>query len=181
MQSHHIETLKPGLKGLWRDRIRDRSGRLTYDGPIRNNAIVADCRRALALFVSGGGGPGIEGLMFGQGNSSWDVSGTPAATPAQTHLVDPNPFLLPASALQIDFVDNLGSVTGQPTNRLQIVATLPAGAPAWPDSTHPSASLREFGLASHVGGTATLLNYVTHPVINKDAASSLERTIWLVF
>lgn len=181
MQPHLIETPTSGLKGLWRDRIRDGSGRLIYDGPIKNNAIVADCRRALALFVSGGGGPGIEGLLFGQGSSSWDVSGTAPATPAQTHLVDANPFLLPASSLQIDFVDELGAVTGQPTNRLQVVATLPAGSPPWPNATHASLSLREFGLASHVGGTATLLNYVTHPVINKDAASSLERTIWLVF
>ncbi len=170
-----------GLRGAWQDVLRDADGRLTARGPVLPNAIVADCRRALAVFVAGDGGPGIEGLWFGQGLADWDVNGTPAATPAQTALVDPHPFFLPAAQLKIDFVDDLGAVVGAPTRRVQIVAELKAGDPAWPDAHHPALSLREFGLGSHIGGNPVLLNYVTHPVINKDSASSLERTIWLVF
>ncbi|MGV6875481.1 hypothetical protein ACUSIJ_22665 [Pseudochelatococcus sp. B33] len=181
MMPDFIETPAAGLKGLWRDVLRDGAGRIVEEGPVRANAIVADCRRALALFVSGAGGPGIEGLWFGQGEADWDVNGTPAATPAQAQLVDPHPFLLPAAQLQIDFVDEMGAVTAGPTNRLQIVANLPAGSPPWPDANHTTLSLREFGLATHLAANPALFNYVTHPVINKDAASSLERTIWLVF
>ena len=174
------ETPTAALHGLWRDVIRHGSGG-EERGQIRPNAIVSDCRRALAVFVAGGGGPGIEGLWFGAGDPAWDVGGTPPATPAQVALVDPKPFLLPAAALKIDFVDDLGAISAQPTRRLQIVADLAAGSPPWPDAFHAALSLREFGLASHIGGAPVLLNYVTHPVINKDAASALERTIWLVF
>ena len=170
-----------GLHGLWRDVIRDPQGRVVSESPVCSNVIVTDCRRALAVFISGDGGPGIEGLWFGQGLSAWDVNGAPPATPAQVALVDPHPFFLPAADLKIDFVDDLGAVVATPTRRVQIVAELKAGAPPWPDSFHPSLSLREFGLASRIGATPVLLNYVVHPVINKDVASSLERTIWLVF
>jgi hypothetical protein len=170
-----------GLQGFWRDVIRDSRGRVVSEGPVHANTIVADCRRALAVFVSGGGGPGIEGLWFGQGLAAWDAAGTPPAAPTQVALVDQHPFLLPAADLKIDFVDDLGAVVAQPTRRVQIVANLKAGSPAWPDGFHPALSLREFGLGSRIGAAPVLLNYVTHPVINKDVASSLERTIWLVF
>ncbi len=168
------------LRGLWRDVLRDAQGRV-LQGEVRDNAIVTDFRRALAVFAAGQGGSGIEGLWFGRGDPTWDVNGTPPATPAQVALVDPNPFFLAIAAMQIDFVDDLGAVVALPTRRVQIVATLAPGSPPWPDANHPALSLREFGLASHIGAGPVLLNYVTHPVINKDAASSLERTIWLVF
>lgn len=170
-----------GLHGLWRDIVRDPGGRVVSQGAVRPNAIVMDCRRALAVFIAGDGGPGIEGIWFGRGDLAWDVGGTPPATPAQVALVDPHPFFLAAAALSIDFVDDLGAVVAAPTRRVQIVATLAAGDPPWPDAFHSALSLREFGLASRIGPTPVLLNYVTHPVINKDAASSLERTIWLAF
>jgi hypothetical protein len=124
---------------------------------------------------------GIQGLQFGAGLASWDSGGPPAATPAQTALVDPNPFTVPSSALALDFVDDTGAVVAGPTNRLQIVATLGAGQPPWPDADHIAGSLREFGLVGELNGSPALINYVTHPVINKDPASTLERTLWLVF
>jgi hypothetical protein len=170
-----------GLYGLWSDILRDATGTVLSRGDVKPNAIVMDCRRVLAAFVAGGGGPGIEGLWFGGGDPAWDVGGTPPATPDQTALLDPHPFFLPAADLTIDFVDDLGAVVSVPTRRVQIIATLKAGSPPWPDAFHAALSLREFGLASHIGRTPVLLNYVTHPVINKDAANPLERTIWLVF
>lgn len=170
-----------GLHGMWRDVIRDATGRVLARQEVRSNAIVTDCRRALAVFVAGKGGPGIEGLWFGRGDPNWDVAGTPPATAAQVALVDPNPFFLAAAAIKIDYVDDLGTVVAAPTRKVQIVANLPPGSPPWPDANHPALALREFGLASHLGAAPVLLNYVTHPVINKDVASSLERTIWLVF
>lgn len=170
-----------GLHGRYRDRILDANGRLIREYPVRSNAIVADCRRILASFMANDGALGIQGMLFGQGDPAWDGGAPPAASPATVNLTDPNPFLVPAAQLQIDYVDDVGTVVAGPTNRLQIVASLGAGAPPWPDGTHVAGSVREFGLAGQLGGTPRLINYVIHPVINKDPASTLERTLWLVF
>ena len=176
----HTDHPTSGLHGLWRDRILNSDGYVT-EGAIRQNAIVVDCRRILSSFMAGAPSLGIQGLQFGAGLAAWDVGGPPAATAAQTALVDPNPFTGPSSSMQFDFVDDLGAVVAGPTNRLQIVATLGPGEPPWPDGDHIAGSLREFGLIGELNGSPALINYVTHPVINKDPASTLERTLWLVF
>lgn len=168
------------LKGRYRDVLRTKSGRIVEDRGWRSNAIAMDCRRMLASFMAGAPASGIQGMLVGSGKASWDVGGPPAATPGQTQLVDPHPFLVPLGDLQIDFLDN-GNVSATPTNRLQIVATVGPGDPPWPDGNHVASSLREFGLVGEIDGDQALINYVTHPVINKDPTSSLERTIWLVF
>ncbi len=169
------------LHGMYRDVLRAGDGRLIWDHGWTPNTIVMNFRNLLAGFV-GGGSPslGIQGLRVGQGSDSWDTNGPPAATPAQTALVDPNPFLAPRAALQIDYL-NGATVTKTPTNRLQIVATLGPNLPSWPDANHATGNLREFGLVGTLNGAETLMNYVTHPVIVKDPASTLTRTIWLVF
>lgn len=170
-----------GLHGSYRDRILDANGQLIREDPVRANAIVADCRRILASFMANDGALGIQGMLFGQGDPAWDGGAPPAASPTTVNLTDSNPFLVPAAQLQIDYVDDVGTVVASPTNRLQIVASLGAGAPPWPDGNHVAGSLREFGLAGQLGGNPRLINYVIHPVINKDPASTLERTLWLVF
>jgi hypothetical protein len=176
-----IETPAAGLHGSWQDVIRNASGAVIDKTRIRSNAIVVDCRRILASFMAGAPTLGIQGMLFGTGLSAWDVDGPPAASPAQTALTDPNPYLVPAASLQIDFLDDIGTVVPGPTNRLQIVATLGPGQPSWPDANHVAGSLREFALVGELNGSPALINYVTHPVINKDPANSLERTLWLVF
>lgn len=178
---HQTDHAGDVLHGKWRDVMRDAAGAELWRSPVKSNAIVLDCRRILASFVAGAPSLGIQGMAFGAGSPAWDGGGTPAATPSQTALVDPAPLLVPAADLQIDFVDGSGVVTATPTNRVQIVASLGPGEPPWPDANHASGSLREFGLVGELNGTAALLNYVTHPVINKDVASTLERTLWLVF
>ncbi len=176
-----VETPTANLAGSWRDVIRDPSGKIVDRSEVRANAIVTDCRRILAAFMAGAPSLGIQGVLFGSGLAAWDIGGPPPASPAQTALADQNPFLVPAANLQIDFLDNAGTVSGTPTNRIQIIASLGPGEPPWPDANHVSGSLREFGLAGELDGAQSLINYVTHPVINKDAASTLERTLWLVF
>jgi hypothetical protein len=168
------------LAGMYRDVVRDSGGRVLRDSGWKSNAIVVDCRRVLASLMGGGPALGIQGLAVGAGLAAWDGTGPPPATPTQVALEDPNPFVVPAASLAIDFVD-AGVITATPTNRLQIVASLGPGAPPWPNGTHVSASLREFGLVGELNGAPVLINYVTHPVINKDPTSTLERTIWLVF
>jgi len=72
-----------------------------------------------------------------------------------------------------------------PTNRLQVAVRLGPGVPPWPepgpDPDHPTSTLREFGLFGQLGGATVLINYITHVAIAKDAASTLDRIIWLVF
>ena len=176
----HIEQPLAQISGMYRDVLRDLSGNVTYDAGWTHNAIVVDFRRVLASFTGGEPALGIQRLAIGAGLAAWDATGPPPATSTQLALVDGSPFFVPAASLAIDFIDS-GVVTATPTNRLQIVATIGPGSPPWPDGSHVSASLREFGLMGELNGNPVLINYVTHPVIHKDPTSTLERTIWLVF
>ncbi|MEM7305817.1 MAG: hypothetical protein AAF682_04070 [Planctomycetota bacterium] len=176
----HHDSLQTTPRGRYRDVLRGPQRGVVVARPPRSNAIVADCRRVLAGLLGPGQALGIQGLAIGAGLSSWDGCGAPRATPAQTKLVDPKPYVIPASELAIDFIEK-GRVTKQPTNELQIRAKLGADVPPWPDRGHRASSLREFGLLGQLGGAQVLINYVTHPVIHKDRDTTLERTIWLVF
>lgn len=177
---NQFATMK-GIRGMYRDFVVAQDGRVVWDPGWRPNTIVVDCRRLLAGFMMGGGhSVGIKGLRVGQGDANWDQSSPPVPAATATALVDPNPFLVPMAALQIDFLDG-AAVTTTPSNRLQIKATLGPNVPPWPDANHASGNLREFGLVGTLDGKETLINYVTHPVIVKDPASTLTRTIWLVF
>jgi hypothetical protein len=176
-----IEEPTTELRGMYRDVLRDRHGRVLWERDWTHNAIVVNCRRLLAGFMKGPAlSLGIQGLRVGQGLDAWDQTAPPLPTPVQTAMVDPNPFLVPLASLQIDFLDG-ATVTNTPTNRLQIVATLGPDVPSWPDVNHATANLREFGLVGKLNNNETLINYVTHPVIVKDPSSTLTRTIWLVF
>src|SRR5277367_5190764 len=109
------------LRGMYRDVLTAGDGRLIWNRDWTPNTIVVSFRNLLAGFV-GGVSPslGIQGLRVGQGSDSWDTTAPPAATPAQTALVDPHPFLAPRASLQIDYL-NGATVTNTPTNRMQIV------------------------------------------------------------
>ena len=176
-----MENVGSGLRGSYRDVLRDAGGAVVWDRGWRSNTIVGDCRRLLATFMRGApGSAGVLGLQVGAGSAAWDATGPPAPPAGQTALVDPSPFTVPPADLQIDFLD-AGVISATPTSRIQIEATLGPGTPPWPDGGHPTGNLREFGLVGDLDGTPVLINYVTHPVIAKDPASTLERTIWLQF
>jgi phage tail-like protein len=178
----NLDLITQNLHGMYRDVVRNAQGTVTFDSGWRRNAIVADCRRLLAGFMRGQPATvGIQGLQVGAGLPAWDQPpGPPPAGPTQTALVDPQPFTVPPGNLQIDFLQG-GTATANPTDRLQVVATLGPGVPPWPDASHPAATLREFGLVGRIGTAPVLINYVTHLPIVKDPASTLTRTIWLVF
>ncbi|MFN3241097.1 MAG: hypothetical protein ACE37K_06235 [Planctomycetota bacterium] len=144
---------------------------------------MADCRRVLSAFVNGTGpaAQGIQGLWIGAGLDAWDSVPPPPPTGTETVLVDPNPFLVPVAAMTLEFLSPTNTVSATPTNRLQISIPIGPGQPPWPDGNHATGNLREFGLAAQLGGNLVLLNYVIHPVIAKDPASTLDRTIWLEF
>jgi hypothetical protein len=172
------------LRGMYCDVLRNAAGQVTWESGWRPNVIVVDCRRLLAgLMRSAAGTLGIQGLQVGAGNPAWDQAGTPAANPNQTSLEDTQPHTQPVT---FDYVDEAtGAPTGSPTRRLQIRAVLGTADPPWPEPgpnpAHPTRTLREFGLVGSLNGSTVLINYVRHPAIVKDPASTLERTIWLVF
>ncbi len=147
------------LYGMYHDVLRDPHGTAIWDSGWRKNTIVVDCRRLLA-----------------------GLTGPPLPDGTQTALVDHNPFTVPRASLQINYLTGTGStVSGTPTNRIQIVAQLGPNVPTWPDANHPVSTLREFGLVGQLDSTTVLINYVRHLAIVKDPASTLVRTIWLVF
>lgn len=185
----NVFSLTDELRGMYRDVLRDPAGRVVWDAGWKKNTIVADCRRLLAALMRGGSNAlGIQGLQVGSGSDTWDQPGMmPVAGPATTKLVDPKPFTVnaavPGATFQMAYLmANSATPSNAPTNRLQIVATLGPNVPNWPKpGEHPSSTLREFGLVAQLEGQPTLVNYVIHPAIPKDPASTLERTIWLIF
>jgi hypothetical protein len=181
----NIDVVTAHVQGMYRDVLRDSAGHICWDRGWQKNAIVTDCRRLLAGFMRGAptGTLGIQGLQVGTGLAAWDQPpGPPPSTTGQVALVDPHPFTVPLADLQIDFLAlTSDSVSADPTNRLQIVASLGPGVPSWPDANHAASTLREFGLVGELNGATVLINYVTHAAIVKDPTSTLERTIWLVF
>jgi len=177
-----IETMMPTPKGTYRDVLRGADGHVLWDRGWASNAITVDCRRLLASFMGGtpGGSLGVQGLWVGAGLDAWDQAPPAAPTGNETALTDPNPFLVSGAALAFSFL-NGGLPSVSPTNRLQIVVTIGPNVPGWPDASHATGNLREFGLVGRLGGAPILINLVRHPVIAKDPTSTLERTIWLVF
>jgi hypothetical protein len=180
-----IEVMTSNVHGMYRDVLRDAAGCVQWDGGWQKNAIVFDCRRLLASFMRGAPPEtlGIQGLQVGAGEAAWDqLAGPLSPTAEDTALLDPHPFTVQRTDLQIDFLARAtDSVSNDPTNRLQIVATLGPGMPPWPDPDHTTSTLREFGLVGKMNGATVLINYVRHVAIVKDPTSKLERTIWLVF
>jgi hypothetical protein len=170
------------LHGIYRDVLRDRAGDVIWDRGWCSNTIVGDCRRLLAAFMRGApvNALGIQGLQVGAGLDAWDQTPPPTPGAGVTALTDANPFVVPRASLQFNFLSG-AIVSGVPTNRLQIQASLGPNVPPWPDANHVSGTLREFGLVAELEGAPVLINYVIHPAIPKDPASTLERTIWLVF
>jgi hypothetical protein len=173
-------TVGAQLAGSYRDVLRDGAGQVRWDSGVRSNVIVTDCRRLLAGFMRGDPTTtvGVAGLQVGTGEDAWDrPPGPPQATADRTALTDPTPFTVPRTAMALEYLVE-ATVSGTPTNRLQIVTTLGPDVPEWPQNIR---TLREFGLVGALDGQPVLIDYVIHPAIPMDPVSTLERTIWLVF
>ena len=170
------------VKGQYRDRLIRPDGQdLAFAW--RSNLIADRCRRLLAGFMLGdGAAAGVQFLAFGRGDALWDTSAPPAATPAIEQLVDSAPVTIAAGASEVtmDYLDAVGAVTMDVSNRLQIAVTVPPGTLpiASGETTFP---LREFALFGNFGGADYMINYIRHPVIPIAAEDTFARTIRLVF
>jgi hypothetical protein len=167
------------IVGIYRDRLIGQDQRVEYDSGWRSNLIVLRCRILLAAFLRNDTALGVRSLQMGRGDPAWDVTPPAAANPATTvQLVDPAPFTIPVANLTLQYLNDVDGVVATPTNRVQIVATLgvnqptPIGAPPF--------QLREFGLFGDLNGTPFMIDYIRHPLIEKDGAVTLERRVRLV-
>jgi hypothetical protein len=168
------------IKGIYRDRLFDAHGRPIFDSGWRNNLIVLRCRVLLAGFMKNETALGIRSLQVGRGDPAWDTTPPPAPDPdAITQLVDSSPFSIPHTDLTLQYLNASDQIVAGPTNRIQIVATLGPGQPT--PATDPPYPLREFGLFGELNGTLFMIDYIRHPLIEKDGAVTLERRVRLIF
>lgn len=169
------------IKGIYRDKLFDAAGNPIFDSEWKSNLIVLRCRLLLASFMKNEPTAlGIRALQVGRGDSSWDVTPPPAPNPATTtQLFDAAPFTIPNTDLVLQYLNDSDQITPGPTNRIEIVATLGAGVPA--PITDPPYPLREFGLFGSLSGAPFMIDYVRHPLIEKDGAVTLERRVRLIF
>jgi hypothetical protein len=173
------------IKGIYRDLLRDTDGAPLYDSGWRSNMIVLRCRVLLAAFMRGEQSEtplGIQSLKLGRGDAAWDATTPPKPDPNTiTQLVDNTPFVIPKASLTLQYINANNEYSNAPTNRLEIIAAIGPGQPA-PETGLPSPyPIREFGLFGKLKGTDYMIDYVRHPLIEKDTAVTLERRIQLIF
>jgi hypothetical protein len=171
------------IKGTYRDKLLDAGGRVVFDSEWRSNLIVARCRMLIAGFMKNEAQTfGVQKMKVGQGSPAWDVTPPPALNPnAVIKLTDDKPFTLSLGpSLVLQYLDDNDNALAQgPSTRIQIVATLgPNQPPALSGNAYP---LREFGLFGSFKNEDFMIDYIRHPVIQKDASVTLERRVRLIF
>jgi len=173
---------KSDIKGIYRDQIRDATGRLIFDSEWKPNLIVTSCRILLAAFMHNDQPLGIQSLQVGKGNPDWDKNPPLEPDPDRTDkLEDSTPHEILLKDLTLQYLSELDAVVTGPTNRIQIVATLGPGQPT--AATEPPYPLREFGLFGKLkpNGAAFMIDYIRHPLIEKSGLVTLERRVRLIF
>lgn len=171
------ELVKIGLIGRWRDVVSYRDGSVVEgewcENQIQNTAstlVIALLRR----FFDVDGHSTFTGcayLAVGSGDISWD-SVSPVKSRAQAALTS-EVFRKAIDVTDISFLDGDDEESLTPTRTLQVVVSL--------DFDEANFTLREFGI---FGGEATgaadsglMLNWISHPRIDKDNSLSITRTI----
>jgi hypothetical protein len=167
------------LEGYYCDRLLGPDGREISSSGWRHNLIVTPCRTLLAGFMRNDTALGIQSLQVGRGDPAWDAGGAPAPDPNTTKLTDNTPFVIAVANLTLQYLNPTDGVVATPTNRVQITATLGPGQPT--AATDPPFPLREFGLFGQLGVQAQMIDYIRHPLIQKDGSVTLERKVRLVF
>jgi hypothetical protein len=172
------------IKGIYRDVLLDARGKTISDTGWRSNLIVLSCRVLLAGLMKSEQTEtplGIQSMKVGKGSPAWDVS-MPAPDESLTKLVDPQPFPINREELELIYLDSSGQLSAKPTSRIEIIAKLGPNQPP-PDEKSQSKPypLREFGLFGKLNGEDYMIDYIRHPLIEKDNALTLERHVQLIF
>jgi hypothetical protein len=172
------------IEGIYRDVLRGPAGEIISDAGWKPNLIVLRCRELLAAFMKGDGTEaplGIQSLQLGRGDPAWDNVPPPKAPETSTQLVDSEPFVIPKAGLTLQYLNGNNEFSDAPTNRLEIIVVIGPGQPD-PQLNLPSPyPIREFGLFGQLKGLDYMIDYVRHPLIEKDTAVTLERRIHLIF
>jgi len=171
------------IKGIYRDRVLDAEGRAVFDSGWRSNMIVLRCRELLAAFMRNESTEtkfGITSLKVGRGDPAWDIAPTANPDPNTTiKLEDGSPYSIDRSRLTVQYLDALDQIVSGPTNRIEVIATLKHDEPT--PATDPPYPLREFGLFGTFGAQEYMIDYIRHPLIEKDGSVILERRVRLMF
>ncbi len=171
------------IKGIYRDRLLDAEGRAVFNSGWRSNMIVLRCRELLAAFMRNESEEtkfGITSLKVGRGDPAWDTAPTGYPDPNSTiKLVDGSPYSMDRSRLTVQYLDAHDQNVPGPTNRIEIIARLEHDEPT--PATDPPHPLREFGLFGTFGTEEYMIDYIRHPLIEKDGSVILERRVRLIF
>ena len=169
------------IEGIYRDRLIGPNDQLLLDSGWKSNMIVVSCRVLLAAFMKNEtSARGIQSLKFGKGDATWDnLAQPPKADPnSLDNLVDKPGFIIPLAKLKLEYLDPRNSdLSPTATNCIQITATLSPGEPAGVDPF----PLREFGLFGQMDNKEVMIDYIRHPLIEKDSLMTLERKVRLIF
>jgi hypothetical protein len=166
------------MEGIYRDRLIGAGGELIFDSQWKSNMIVLQGRRLLAGFMRNEAtAQGIQSMMIGRGDAAWDTVPPPQPDPnTLAQLFDPAPFSITGPNLLLQYLTPTDVPTVTPSNRLQITAVLGPGQPT--AGTFP---MREFGLFGQLNGSDFMIDYIRHPLIEKDGLVTLERRVRLIF
>jgi hypothetical protein len=169
------------IEGIYRDRLMGPAGELVLDSGWRHNMIALQGRRLLAGFMKNEAtAQGVQSMKIGRGDPAWDAVSPPEAdATAIVQLVDPTPFVINGANLTLQYLTPTDTPTPNVTNRVQITATLGPGQPT--PATQPPYQMREFGLFGRMGGSDFMIDYIRHPLIEKDGLLTLERKVRLIF
>jgi hypothetical protein len=169
------------IEGIYRDRLLSPRGEVVFDSGWRSNMIVMRCRVLLAGFMKNeASARGIQSMKVGRGDAAWDNLAQPPKPDPNTlnQLVDNAPFVIALANLDLKYLAPNDTPVLVPTNRLQITATLGPNQPTPGADPFP---LREFGLFGQMNGTEFMIDYIRHPLVEKDSLMTLERKVRLVF
>ena len=169
------------IEGFYRDRLTGPGGVLLRDSGWQHNLIVLQARRLLAGFMKNEAtAQGIQSMKVGRGDPAWDTTPPPEPDPGTLNeLVDAAPFVISGGSLVLQYLTPSDTPTATITNRVQITATLGPGEPT--PANQPPFPMREFGLFGRMNGADFMIDYIRHPLIEKDGLLTLERKVRLVF
>lgn len=168
------------VSGIYRDRLIGPNGEVIFDSDWKSNLIVLRGRVLLAGFMKNEPtARGIQSLKVGRGDAAWDNLSQLPKPDANSleRLVDESPSVV--EKLKLEYLNPKNDDPSQTaTNRLQITAVLGPGQPTGGGDPYP---LREFGLFGQLNEREFMIDYVRHPLIEKDSLMTLERKVRLAF